>query len=74
MRRLLGSIGLLLGFSLLIAPAAGCGSDNPPGPYCPQACGGQKPYCGPNGTCVQCLGNPDCGPGQYCGNDFKCHG
>lgn len=74
MLRLLGSFCLLMSSLLLFAPASGCGGDNPPpGPYCPQACGGKRPFCAPNGSCVECLGNPDCGPGHYCGNDYKCH-
>jgi hypothetical protein len=71
MRRWMGSFGLLT--ALLLVAAAGCGDDDD-GPPCREVCGGSKPFCGPYGECVECWDNFDCANGEFCGDDYKCHG
>lgn len=73
MRRVFSVLGLILCSSVLLVPAGGCGDDDD-GPACREQCGPKKPYCGPNGECVECEFHSDCAPGQTCGKDYECHG
>ena len=74
MRRFLGTAGLLLSSFVLFVPSGGCGDDDNHGPVCREQCGPSKPYCGPDGECVECVSHADCEPGKTCGKDYKCHG
>jgi len=71
MPRLIRSCALFLAASFLVA-SAGCGDDDD-GPRCEEVCGDKKPFCGPNGKCVECVYNSDCSPNAVCGENFECH-
>jgi len=73
MRRWIGGVVLLAASSLLLG-SAGCGDDDDGGYHCREQCGPKRPYCAPDGSCVECVYNNDCGPGQFCDKDYECKG
>lgn len=72
MRQLIGGLALFATISLLLA-SAGCGDDDD-GYQCREQCSAKRPYCGPDGSCVECVYNTDCGSGEFCNKDYECKG
>jgi len=71
MRKWIGGMALLAGLGLL-AGSSGCGDDH----HGPDPCGGQctpsRPFCSPDGHCVECVYNSDCPPGYVCNKNYEC--
>ena len=48
-------------------------NDTAPGPFpCPTSCPAGEPFCGFNGSCVECRSTADCGADEACGLDGDC--
>lgn len=71
MRHWIGGFALLMAAASMLS-SAGCGDDDDGGPPCREQCGPKKPFCGPNGSCVECYEDFDCGGGQHCSKDYEC--
>jgi Cys-rich repeat protein len=71
MAKRFGGLVLFAGL-VLLSGSSGCGDDHHNPDPCRGQCSPGKPYCAPDGKCVECVYNSDCPPGDFCNKNYEC--